>query len=45
MTTSTPTFKEIHNGDITLRVTTAGEGPLVLCVHGWPELAGSTQPE
>lgn len=40
-TTSTPTFREIRNGDVTLRVAIAGEGPLVLCVHGWPELAYS----
>ena len=34
---------EIHvdNGDITLRVGAEGEGPVVLCVHGWPELASS----
>lgn len=32
------TFKAISNGDMTLRVATAGSGPLVLFVHGWPEL-------
>ena len=34
---------EIHvdNGDIRLRVEVTGEGPVVLCVHGWPELASS----
>jgi pimeloyl-ACP methyl ester carboxylesterase len=27
----------IENGDITLRVEVTGEGPTILCVHGWPE--------
>lgn len=31
----------IDNGDVTLRVEVTGEGPLVLCVPGWPELARS----
>ena len=31
----------IDNGDITLRVEVAGEGPTILCVPGWPELASS----
>lgn len=31
----------ITNGDITLRVEVAGDGPTVLCVSGWPELADS----
>jgi pimeloyl-ACP methyl ester carboxylesterase len=31
-------FQEVKNGDITLRVAVKGEGPLILCVHGWPEL-------
>src|SRR5262245_38312149 len=31
----------VDNGDITLRVEVAGEGPTVLCVPGWPELASS----
>ena len=31
----------VDNGDITLRVEVTGEGPTVLCVHGWPELADS----
>jgi len=31
-------FQYIKNGDITLRVAVQGEGPLILCVHGWPEL-------
>jgi pimeloyl-ACP methyl ester carboxylesterase len=29
----------VDNGDITLRVEVTGEGPTVLCVPGWPELA------
>ena len=31
----------VDNGDVTLRVEVAGDGPVVLCVHGWPELASS----
>jgi pimeloyl-ACP methyl ester carboxylesterase len=31
----------VDNGDITLRVEVHGEGPPVLCVPGWPELASS----
>lgn len=31
----------VDNDDITLRVTVEGEGPTVLCVPGWPELASS----
>ena len=31
-------FQEVKNGDITLRVAVEGDGPLILCVHGWPEL-------
>ena len=31
----------VTNGDITLRVEVTGEGPTVLCVSGWPELASS----
>jgi pimeloyl-ACP methyl ester carboxylesterase len=31
----------VANGDVTLRVTVAGTGPVVLCVPGWPELASS----
>lgn len=27
----------VDNGDITLRVEATGEGPVILCVHGWPE--------
>jgi pimeloyl-ACP methyl ester carboxylesterase len=32
---------QVDNGDITLRIEVTGEGPVVLCVHGWPELASS----
>jgi len=31
----------IDNGPIQLQVFSKGEGPLILCVHGWPELAYS----
>jgi pimeloyl-ACP methyl ester carboxylesterase len=31
----------VDNGDIRLRVEVTGDGPAVLCVHGWPELASS----
>lgn len=31
----------VTNGDITLRVEVSGDGPAVLCVPGWPELASS----
>jgi pimeloyl-ACP methyl ester carboxylesterase len=31
----------VDNGDITLRVEVTGDGPVILCVHGWPELAHS----
>lgn len=31
-------FLDLTRGDITLRVAVEGEGPLLLCVHGWPEL-------
>ena len=31
----------VDNGDITLRVEVTGDGPTILCVHGWPELAHS----
>jgi pimeloyl-ACP methyl ester carboxylesterase len=31
----------VDNGDIRLRVEVTGEGPVMLCVHGWPELAHS----
>lgn len=31
-------FVTVRNGDMELNVAVAGEGPLILCVHGWPEL-------
>ncbi len=31
----------VTNGDVSLNVVVAGEGPLILCVHGWPELSYS----
>ena len=31
-------FVTVQNGDVALNVAVAGEGPLILCVHGWPEL-------
>lgn len=31
----------VANGDVTLRVEVTGDGPVVLCVPGWPELARS----
>jgi pimeloyl-ACP methyl ester carboxylesterase len=31
----------VDNGDVRLRVEVTGEGPTILCVHGWPELAFS----
>ncbi len=34
-------FVAVENGPITLRVAVAGQGPLILCIHGWPELAYS----
>lgn len=33
-----PTFVTVRNGDINIRVATLGDGPLIVCVHGWPEL-------
>jgi pimeloyl-ACP methyl ester carboxylesterase len=33
-----PTFVTVRNGDIDIRVATVGDGPLIVCVHGWPEL-------
>jgi len=33
-----PTFVTVSNGDIDIRVATLGDGPLIVCVHGWPEL-------
>ena len=32
------TFTTVRNGDIEIRVALAGAGPLILCIHGWPEL-------
>ena len=31
-------FETVINGDIELEVAVKGEGPLILCIHGWPEL-------
>ena len=31
-------FETTSNGEISLRVAIQGEGPIILCVHGWPEL-------
>jgi pimeloyl-ACP methyl ester carboxylesterase len=31
-------FITVHNGEIALNVAIGGNGPLILCVHGWPEL-------
>lgn len=31
----------VDNGDVVLRVEVAGDGPTILCVPGWPELASS----
>jgi len=31
-------FITVHNGEIALNVAVSGKGPLILCVHGWPEL-------
>lgn len=31
-------FQMVSNGDVDLRVAVAGSGPLMLFVHGWPEL-------
>ncbi|HSG89313.1 MAG TPA: alpha/beta hydrolase [Pseudomonadales bacterium] len=31
-------FVKVENGPVTLNVAVQGEGPLILCVHGWPEL-------
>jgi len=35
------TERIIDNGDVRLRVEITGEGPTILCVHGWPELPHS----
>ncbi len=31
-------FRAVRNGEVRLNVAVEGEGPLILCVHGWPEL-------
>jgi pimeloyl-ACP methyl ester carboxylesterase len=31
-------FVQVDNGPVALNVAVAGKGPLILCVHGWPEL-------
>jgi pimeloyl-ACP methyl ester carboxylesterase len=31
-------FEMVSNGDIDIRVAVAGSGPLMLFIHGWPEL-------
>lgn len=31
-------FVTVDNGETSLEVAVQGEGPLILCVHGWPEL-------
>lgn len=31
----------VPNGDCEISVTIHGEGPVILCVHGWPEHAHS----
>ena len=31
-------FRQVQRGRIELRVAIEGDGPLLLCVHGWPEL-------
>jgi pimeloyl-ACP methyl ester carboxylesterase len=31
-------FVTVRNGDVVLNVAIKGKGPLILCVHGWPEL-------
>ncbi|MCY3793258.1 MAG: alpha/beta hydrolase [Gammaproteobacteria bacterium] len=31
-------FDRVENGGVNLRVASQGEGPVILCVHGWPEL-------
>jgi len=33
-----PAFVTVRNGAIDLRVAVTGSGPLILCIHGWPEL-------
>ncbi|MDG2070272.1 MAG: alpha/beta hydrolase [Pseudomonadales bacterium] len=31
-------FIQVENGDVSLNVAVKGTGPVILCVHGWPEL-------
>ena len=31
-------FREFTNGPISINLAEKGEGPVILCVHGWPEL-------
>jgi pimeloyl-ACP methyl ester carboxylesterase len=31
----------VANGDVTLRLSVTGDGPVILCVPGWPELSTS----
>jgi len=31
-------FVTVSNGDIDINVAVEGTGPLILCIHGWPEL-------
>ena len=31
-------FREFTNGPISINLAAKGEGPVILCVHGWPEL-------
>jgi len=31
-------FEEVTNASTTLRIAVQGDGPVILCVHGWPEL-------
>ena len=32
-------FTHVANGPITLNIAVEGNGPLIICVHGWPELS------
>ena len=41
MTDRRQALVEVVNGPVTLSVAVAGRGPLIVCVHGWPELAYS----
>jgi pimeloyl-ACP methyl ester carboxylesterase len=31
-------FLNVDNGPITLKIAVAGQGPLILCIHGWPAI-------